>query len=89
MAELDDFVAYSGLAPPRNEMEAQRWWLGGFGAAWTEDIDDRVLRAVLNEEGVVGESVDEALAQALAGGSELLRQLPSHRGGWGSRTLQQ
>lgn len=74
--------------PPLNDMQAQRWWLGGFGAAWTEDIDDRGLRAVLNEEGIVGESVDEALARALAGREELLRQLRSHREGWGSRTLQ-
>lgn len=74
--------------PPMNNMEAQRWWLGGFGAAWTEDIDDRGLRAVLNEEGIVGESVDEALARALAGREELLRQLRSHRQGWGTRTLQ-
>jgi hypothetical protein len=74
--------------PPLNDMEAQRWWLGGFGAAWAEDIDDRGLRAVLNEEGIVGESVDEALARALAGRGELLRQLRSHRQGWGTRTLQ-
>jgi hypothetical protein len=88
MAKLDDFVTYSRLAPPRNDMEAQRWWLRSFGTAWTEDIDGRGLRAVPNEEGIVGESVDEALARALAGRDELLRQLRSHREGWGSRTLQ-
>jgi hypothetical protein len=74
--------------PPMNDMEAQRWWLGGFGAAWAEDIDDRGLRAVLNDEGIVSESVDEALARALAGREALLRQLRSHRQGWGTRTLQ-
>ncbi len=65
--------------PPMDNMEAQRWWLGGFGAAWTEDIGDRGHRAALNDEGIVGESVDEALARALAGREELLRQLRSHR----------
>jgi hypothetical protein len=61
--------------PPLNDMEAQRWWLGGFGAAWAESSDGE-------------ESVDEALARALEGRVELLRQLRSHREGWGSRRVQ-
>jgi len=60
--------------PPLNDMEAQRWWLGGFGAAWACGPDER--------------SVDEALVWALAGRAELLRQLRSHRAGWGSRRVQ-
>jgi hypothetical protein len=55
-------------------MEAQRAWLGGFGAAWACGPDER--------------SVDEALARALLGRAELLRQLRSHRAGWGSLTVQ-
>ena len=61
--------------PPLNDSEAQRWWLGGFGAAWA---------SAPYEAG----SVDEALARALAGSAQLLRQLRSHRTGWGSRTAQ-
>jgi hypothetical protein len=48
-------------------MEAQRSWLGGFGAAW--DVGD------------TGASVDEVLVWALVGRAELLRQLRSHRQG--------
>lgn len=58
--------------PPLNDIEAQREWLGGFGAAWVAHDDN-------------GESVDEALERALTGKEELLRQLRSHRAGWGSR----
>ena len=58
--------------PPIHDMEAQRRWLGGFGAAWVAASDDEV-------------SVDEALARVLDGRDELLRQLRSHRDGWGSR----
>jgi len=54
--------------PPLNDMEAQRWWLGGFGAAWAAGPDK-------------AGSVDEALARALQGRAELLRQLRSHRTG--------
>jgi hypothetical protein len=60
--------------PPLNDIEAQRAWLGGFGAAWAEALEDR-------------ESVDEALAQALEGREELLRQLRSHASGRSSRTV--
>lgn len=62
--------------PPLNDMQAQRWWLGGFAAAWAENVT------------VEGESVDLALVRALAGKEDLLRQLRSYRKGWGSRTLQ-
>ena len=37
--------------PPLNDMEAQREWLAGFGAAWASGPDDL-------------ESVDEALVRA-------------------------
>ncbi|MGA7982110.1 MAG: hypothetical protein WCA32_18060 [Chromatiaceae bacterium] len=61
--------------PPLNDMEAQRAWLGGFGAARVEASDD-------------GDSVDEALARALEGRAALLRQLRSHRAGCASWTAQ-
>ena len=54
--------------PPLDDMEAQRAWLGGFGAAWAAGPDE-------------AGSVDEALARALEGRAALLRQLRSHRGG--------
>jgi hypothetical protein len=71
---LREGLAGCGLLSPLNDMEAQRAWLGGFGAAWACGPDER--------------SVDEALARALAGRAELLRQLRSHRAGWGSLTVQ-
>ncbi len=63
--------------PPLHDMEAQRQWLGGFGAAWAEAPEDDGSR----------ESVDEALARALTGREELLRQLRSHASGRSSRTV--
>jgi hypothetical protein len=60
--------------PPLNDIEAQREWLGGFGAAWDSDGSDE-------------ESVDAALVRVMEGKDELLRQLRSHRAGWGSREL--
>lgn len=65
---------------PLNDMEAQRWWLGGFGAAWTECPDDEAVNSILYGDGIGGESVDEALARVLQGRGDLLRQLWSHRG---------
>lgn len=62
------------LLPPLHDMEAQRWWLGGFGAAWAEALKD-------------WESVDDALVRALEGREELLRQLRSHRAEWGRREV--
>jgi hypothetical protein len=53
-------VRESALFPPLGDSEAQRWWLGGFGAAWASDLDNEA-------------SVDEALARALDGRGELLR----------------
>lgn len=60
--------------PPLNDIEAQREWLGGFGAAWVSDADDE-------------ESVDESLVRVMEGKEEFLRQLRSHRAGWGSREV--
>ena len=64
----------ASLLPPSYDMEAQRWWLEGFGAAWAEALKD-------------GESVDDALVRALEGREELLRQLRSHRAEWGRREV--
>lgn len=63
-----------GLFPPLGDREAQRQWLGGFGAAWASALDDH-------------ESVDNVLARALEGRGELLRQLRSHASAAGLRTL--
>jgi hypothetical protein len=49
-----DGVRDDGCLPPLNDMEAQRGWLGGFGAAWAEGVD-------------VGKSVEEAFAQVCEG----------------------
>ncbi len=48
---------HAGFFPPLGDRDAQRQWLGGFGAAWASDLDDE-------------ESVDEALARALEGRAE-------------------
>ena len=56
------------LFPPLGDREAQRAWLGGFGAAWAEPR-------------VNGESAEEALIRTLEGSEELLRQLWSHTSG--------
>jgi hypothetical protein len=60
--------------PPLGDRDAQRQWLGGFGAAWASDIATK-------------ESVDDAISKALEGRAELLRQLRSHTSGKGVRTL--
>ena len=70
-AVLSKGVCEPEFFPPLNDIQAQREWLGGFGAAWVSDVDD-------------GESVDEALVRVMKGREELLRQLRSHRTGWGS-----
>lgn len=64
--------------PPLNDMEAQRWWLGGFGAAWAECPPEEAVASTLYADGMGGESVDQALARALEGRGELLRQLRAH-----------
>ena len=60
--------------PPLGDMDAQRQWLGGFGAALASSLEDK-------------ESVMDALARVLEGRGELLRQLRSHTSGKGVRTL--
>jgi len=64
--------------PPLNDIEAQRWWLGGFGAAWAENPGD--------DPPAAGLPLTTALAQALEGRERLLRQLRSHASGWTNRT---
>jgi hypothetical protein len=66
-------VRDAAYLPPLNDMEAQRWWLGGFGAAWAEDLDDAVVASVLHGDGMDGELVEEALARTCEGRAELLR----------------
>jgi hypothetical protein len=64
--------------PPLDEPEAQRHWLGGFGAAWVECPDDATLDAIRNGDWLGGESVEDALVRVLAGREDLLRQLWAH-----------
>lgn len=68
-----DGVDEGACFPPLNDMEAQRSWLGGFGAAWAA-VD-------------ASASVEAALAWVLFGRAELLRQLRSYRQGWASETM--
>jgi hypothetical protein len=67
------------LYPALNDIEAQRFWLGGFGAAWASqtpcDPDDP-------------QALDLALLAALRGRESLLRQLRAHRTGAASQTFQ-
>jgi len=72
--------------PPLNDMEAQREWLGGFGAAWVEYPEDEAIESILHGDGMSGESVDDALARAMEGREKLLRQLRSHSSDRTNRT---
>jgi hypothetical protein len=72
--------------PPLNDMEAQREWLGGFGAAWVECPDVEAMDSILNGDGTGGESLDQVLADALEGRPDLLRQLRAHGEGRASQT---
>lgn len=77
----------SDFYPSLNDMAAQREWLGGFGAAWAECPDEEAIESILHGDGRGGGSVDDALAQALEGREELLRQLRAHHADRANRTL--
>jgi hypothetical protein len=62
--------------PPLNDMEAQRQWLGGFAAAWVEHPDQDIDSLLNGGEG--GQSVEQALAEALEGRAALMLQLRQH-----------
>ena len=64
--------------PPLNDMEAQRAWLGGFGAAYAEYPDDEAIRSTLHGDGTGGESLNSLLTKALEGRACLLEQLRAH-----------
>jgi hypothetical protein len=86
------WAVYKGSAgddcfPPLNDIEAQRAWLGGFGAAWVEYPDAEATASILFGDGMGSESLHKALASALDGRAELLRQLLAHRDGWTNRTV--
>lgn len=60
------WAVYKGSAgedwfPPLNDREAQRAWLGGFGAAWVEYPDVAACTSLLQGDGMGGESLDDAL----------------------------
>jgi hypothetical protein len=73
-AQLHDYGATAAPLPPLNDMEAQRHWLAGFGAAWVDRPDAL--------------SLDDALLAALRSQEALLRQLRAHGLGRTTRTLQ-
>jgi len=75
--------------PLLNDMQAQREWLDGFGAARAEYPDSATIaELVAGERGDDrGETLDEALICALEGRADLLRQLRSHGTGRSSRTV--
>lgn len=56
-----DGVRDENLYPPLGDRDAQRQWLGGFGAAWAACAEDQ--------------AVDEALVEVLDGRPELLAEL--------------
>ncbi|WP_296811071.1 hypothetical protein [Thiocapsa sp.] len=60
-----------------------------FGAGWVECIDGDldILLAALFGDGSAGETIDDALEQALEGRAELLRQLRTQGEGRAHRTL--
>jgi hypothetical protein len=69
-----DRGATAAPLPPLNDMEAQRHWLAGFGAAWVERPDAL--------------SLADALLAALRDQEALLHQLRAHGLGRTTRTLQ-
>jgi hypothetical protein len=74
--------------PPLNDMEAQREWLGGFGAAFAETPDEEAIEALLvYGDPCGGKPVTEYLYEALADRPDLLVQLRAHGEGQASRTL--
>jgi hypothetical protein len=64
--------------PPLNDEPAQREWLGGFGAAWAESPNEAARASILHDDGMGGESLEEALCRALEGRADLLFQLQDH-----------
>jgi len=65
-------MGQGGRFPPLEDARAQRWWLGGFGAAWAAGTDERPVTA--------------ALVAALRGQEALLAPLRAQGGataGWG------
>jgi hypothetical protein len=59
--------------PPLNDMEAQRCWLGGFGAAWAEHPDRAAAASFLEGDGSGSEGVEEALPGCWPGGRSCRR----------------
>ncbi len=69
------------------DIKAQQERLDGFGVAWAECPDDEAIESILHGDGRGGTSVYLALARALEGRGELLRQLRSHHADRASLTL--
>jgi hypothetical protein len=64
--------------PPLNDMQAQRWWLGGFGAAWAVAPFEMPPDKLVDSDALNLSNVEKALLVALEGRADLLRQLRAH-----------
>ena len=62
--------------PPLSDMQAQRAWLAGFLASWSEWLDRRGLVLSDDQESA---TLDDRLSRTLRDRPELLRQLLSYR----------
>ena len=72
-AVYKDGVRDAHCFPPLGERQAQRWWLGGFGAAWAQGRDETPIELALAK--VVGER------------AALLAELLRHGGARRARTI--
>jgi hypothetical protein len=70
--------------PPLHDIEAQRQWLCGFGAAWATSPGDAEPETYRLGDALAIEPVGVALVIALKGRMPLLKQLQSH--GMGNQT---
>ena len=75
-AVFEGRAAGSDCYPPLNDMQAQRWWLAGFGASWYEacerhDRDPARYPPTLE--------LGAHLTRALTARPDLLRQLDAYR----------
>ena len=62
--------------PPLNDRQAQRAWLAGFLASWSEWLDRQGLPLSDEQEAA---TLDDRLTRTLRDRPELLRQLRSYR----------
>lgn len=64
--------------PPMNDFDAQRAWLDGFAAAWSECPEEAIVASERTGDGLCGRTLGAALAKALGKHPDLLRQFQGH-----------